>query len=168
MLNNNKDITKLAPVSIEKTSLLPPLPAKSKSKVNMISKYFKEINTKSNLAKPTKSYAQASKQPTSTSDVLKIKESFLALNANQIDRVNNIVKRNPKFKPYIQITMKGPSRKQIIVSMSSNNFNSFMKNSSTHIFNLNRLLRNTKTEIAVDFIRPDPIGLVIITNKVAI
>jgi len=43
-----------------------------------------------------------------------------------------------------------------------------MKNSSTYISNLNRLLRNAKTEIVVDFIRSDPIGLVIITNKVAI
>jgi len=100
--------------------------------------------------------------------MLKIKEFFSALNANQIDRVNNIVKGNPKSKPHIQITMKGPSRKQIIVPMSSDNFNSFMKNSSTHISNLNRLLRNTKMEIAVDFIRPDSIGLVIVTNKVTI
>jgi len=166
--NNKKDITKPAPVSIEKAPPLPPLSAKSKSEVNTISKYFKEINTKSNLAKPTKSYTQASKQPTSTSDVLKIKESFPVLNANQINRVNNIVKRNPKPKPHIQMTTKGLSRKQIIVSMSSNNSNSFMKNSSTYISNLNRLLRNAKTEIAVDFIRSDPIGLVIITNKVAI
>ena len=52
--------------------------------------------------------------------------------------------------------------------MNGNNSNSFMKNSSTHISNLNRLLRNAKTEIVVDFIRSDPIGLVIITNKVAI
>ena len=112
--NNKKEIAKLVPTSIEKASPLPPLPAKSKSKFNTISKYFKEINTKSNLAKPTKSYAQASKQPTSISDVLNIKESFLALNTNQIDRVNNIVKKNPKHKPHIQMTMKGLSRKQII------------------------------------------------------
>jgi len=166
--NNNKDITKPASISIEKIPPLFPLPAKSKSEVNTISKYFKEINTKSNPAKPTKSYAQASKQPTSTSDMLKIKEFFPALNANQINRVNNTIKRNPKPKPHIQMTTKGPSRKQIIVPMSGDNSNSFMKNSSTHISNLNRLLRNTKMEITVDFIRSNPIGLVIVTNKVAI
>ena len=43
-----------------------------------------------------------------------------------------------------------------------------MKNSSAHITNLNRLLRNIKTEVMVNFIRFDPIRLVIITNKVAI
>ena len=166
--NNKKDIAKPVPTSIEKAPPLFLLLAKSKSEVNMILKYFKETNTKSNLAKPTKLYAQASKQPTSTSDIFKIKESFPALNANQINRVNNIVKGNPKLKPHIQMTMKGPSRKQIIVPMSGDNSNSFMKNSSTHISNLNRLLRNAKTEIVVDFIRSNPIGLVIITNKVAI
>ena len=100
--------------------------------------------------------------------MLKIKDFFLALNTNQIDRVNNIVKGNPKPKLCIQMTMKGLFRKQIIVPMSGDNSNSFMKNSSTHVSNLNRLLRNAKTEVVVDFIRSDPIGLVIITNKIAI
>ena len=54
--NNKKDIAKPVSASIEKASPLPLLPAKSKSKVNMILKYFKEINTKSNLAKSTKLY----------------------------------------------------------------------------------------------------------------
>ena len=66
------------------------------------------------------------------------------------------------------MTTKGSSRKQIIVPMSSDNSNTFMKNSFTHVSNLNRLLRNAKMEIAVDFIKSDPIGLVIVTNKVAI
>ena len=109
-----------------------------------------------------------SRQSPSTSDVLKIKESFLALNASQINRVNNIVKENPKPKMHIQMTMKGPSRKQIIVPMSGNNSVAFSKNSSAHVSNLNRLLRNAKIEVIVDFIRSDPIGLVITTNKVVV
>ena len=62
----------------------------------------------------------------------------------------------------------GPSRKQVIVPMSIDNNNSFIKNSAAHVTNINRLLRNAKSEVAVDFIRFDPIGLVIVTNKVAI
>ena len=46
-----------------------------------------------------KSYAQASKSSTSTSDVLKIKETFPALNAKKIDQVNNIVHGQNKPKP---------------------------------------------------------------------
>jgi len=98
----------------------------------------------------------------------KQKICWMSPHANQINRVNNIIKRNPKPKPHIQMTTKGPSRKQIIVPISGDNSNSFMKNSSTYISNLNRLLRNTKMEIAVDFIRSNPISLVIVTNKVAI
>ena len=166
--NNKKEIAKQVPISIEKTPLSPLLPAKSKSEVNIISKYFKRINTMMNPVKLSKSYAQASKQLTSISDMLKIKESFPVLSANQIDQVNNIVKGNPKLKPCIQMTTKGPSRKQIIVPISNNNISPFMKNSSAHVTNLNRLLRNAKTEVTVDFIRSDPIGLVIVTNKVAV
>ena len=155
-------------ISIKKAPSLLPLPAKTKSEVNRISKYFKPTNNKPNMEKPTKSYAQALRQSPSISDVLKIKESFPTLNASQINRVNNIVKENPKPKPCIQMTMKGLSRKQIIVSMSRDNSAAFLKNLSAHVSNLNRLLGNAKTEVMVDFIRSDPIRLVIATNKVAV
>jgi len=101
--SNRKEMAKLVPVLIEKAPPAPAplLPAKSKSKVNTILKYFKGNKTTTNHLKPTKSYVQASRQTASTSDVLKIKESFPALNAKQIDRVNNIVKGNPNLKPHI-------------------------------------------------------------------
>ena len=167
--NNIKEKTHTPiPVSIKEAPPLPPLPAKTKSEVNRISKYFKPTSNKPNMEKLTKSYTQALRQSPSISDVLKIKESFPALNANQINKVNNIVKGNPKPKPRIQITMKGPSRKQIIVSMSGDNSAAFLKNSSVHVSNLNRLLGNAKTEVMVDFIRLDPIRLIITTNKVAV
>ena len=100
--------------------------------------------------------------------MLKIKESFPALNVKQIDQVNNIVKGNQKSKPCIQMTMKGPSRKQIIIPISNNNNNTFMKNSAAYVASINRLLRNAKSEVAVDYIRSNPIGLLIVTNKVAL
>ena len=120
------------------------------------------------MEKPTKSYAQTLRQSPSISDVLKIKESFPALNTSQINRVNNIVKGNPKPKLRIQMTTKGPFRKQIIVSMSRDNSAAFLKNSSAHVSNLNRLFGNAKTEVMVNFIRLDLIGLVITTNKVTV
>ena len=165
---NNKEITKLVPISIEKAPPPPPLPAKSKKEINTISKYFQGSKSMTEPKKPTKSYAQALKQLASTSEVLKIKEYFPALNANQINQVNNIVKGNPKPKPHIQMTTKGPSRKQIIIPISNNNNNTFMKNSAAYVANINRLLRNAKSEAAVDYIQSDPIGLSIVTNKVAL
>ena len=155
---NKKDIAKLAPVSINKVLLPPPLPAKTRKEVNVISKYF-------HFKKPTgenrdqgknnssgKSYAQASKLSINTSEVLKIKETFLSLSAKKIDQVNSIVNSQNKPKPHIQMTTKGPSRKQVIISMSGENINTFMKNSSLHVANINRLLCNTKSDVLVDYI----------------
>jgi len=86
------------------------------------------------------------------SDVLKIKEAFPALNANEINQVNNIIKSNPKPKPRIQMTTKGLSRKQVIIPMSKENNNAFMKNSLLHVANINRQLRNIKSEVLVNYI----------------
>ena len=43
-----------------------------------------------------------------------------------------------------------------------------MKNSATHIANINRHLRNAKSEVLVDYIHSDPLGISIITNKVSL
>ena len=65
------------------------------------------------------------------------------------------------------MTTKGPSRKHIIIPMSAENASAFMKNSSTNVANINRQLRNAKTDILVDYIRLDSNGIIIVTNKVA-
>ena len=51
--------------------------------------------------------------------------------------------------------------------MSSDNRIKFMKNSAIHVANLNRNLKNMKSEVSVDFIQSDPVGITIITNKVS-
>ena len=171
--NNKKEIPKSTPVTINKAPPLPPLPAKSKKEINMISKYFLtkknpvESPNTSSTSKSGKLYAQASKPSVSTSEVLKIKETFPSLNAQKIDQVNSIVNGQNKEKPRIKMTTKGPSRKQIIIPMSNENIVSFMKNSSLHVANINRLLRNAKTDILVDYIRPDNAGISVIVNKIA-
>jgi len=42
-----------------------------------------------------------------------------------------------------------------------------MKNSAIHVTNLNRNLKNMKSEVSVDFIQSDPVGITIVTNKVS-
>ena len=144
--NNKKNLPKSTLTTINKAPPLPPLPAKSKKEINTISKYFhskKNIVESSNLSSnPSsgKSYAQASKSSANTSEILKIKETFPSLNAQKIDQVNNIVNRQTKAKPHIKMTTKGPSRKHVIIPMSSDNVLSFMKNSSLHVTNINRSL----------------------------
>jgi len=147
---SNKSISKPIPVSIKKITLS--ITAKSQKEVNQISRYFKNIKPVS-VTKPTqKLYVQASKQSTSTSEVIKIKNTFLVLGAKKIDQIQNIVNGNSKPKLCIQMTTKGLSRKQIITLISSNNTVKFMKNSSLYVTNINRSLRNVKLEVLVDFI----------------
>ena len=170
---NSKEQPKSVPITIDKFPPLPPLLVKSKKEVNIISKYFQSkkpsAKNKNQVGNnnPVRSYAQATKTSANTSEVLKIKETFLALNAKKIDQVNSIVKGNPKPKPRIQMMTKGPSRKQVIIPMSKENNSAFMKNSSLHVANINRQLRNVKSEVLVDYIRSDPLGITIITSKVS-
>ena len=161
---NKKNIPKSVPVTINKVPLPPSLPAKSKKEINTISKYF---NPKKSMV-DNSAYAQALKTLASTLEVLKIKETFLSLNAQKIDQVNNIVNGPTNPKPRIRMTTKGPSRKQVIIPMGGNNVISFMKNSSLHMANLNRTLRNSKSEVLVNYIQPENSGISVITNKVAL
>jgi len=130
--NNKKEIAKSVLVTINKAPPLPPLPAKSKKEINVISKYFQskkstvDNNVQGCNINSGKSYAQASKTSVNTLEVLKIKKTFPSLNAQKIDQVNNIVNGQNKPKPRIKMTTKGPSRKQIIIPMSSDNVTSFM------------------------------------------
>ena len=111
---------------------------------------------------------QASKQTNNTTKVIKIKNTFPTLNAQKIDQIHRIVNGSSKPKPCIQMTTKGPLRKQVIIPMSNDNINKFMKDNSLHVANTNQSLRNTKSEILVDFIHSDISSVTIVTNKVAV
>ena len=52
--------------------------------------------------------------------------------------------------------------------MSDDNKKGFIKESSSYITNINRALKQIKSEVMVDFICLDTIGITIVTNKVAI
>ena len=168
---SNKPAPKPVPASIDKVPPPPPLPAKTVKEVNVILRHFQNKNSMNDNkskdeSKTTKSYAQASKPSVNTAEVLKIKKAFPALNAEKIDQVNNIIKRTTKPKPRIQTTTKGPSRKQIIIQMSKENIDSFIKNSLLHISNINKQFRNAKSEILTDYIWAEPLGITVVTNKV--
>ena len=51
--------------------------------------------------------------------------------------------------------------------MSRNNKKNFMEESNIHVSNMNKTLKNIKSDILVGFIHPDAAGITIITNKVA-
>jgi len=67
------------------------------------------------------------------------------------------------------MTTKGPSRRQVIAPiapMNLDNANKFMKDSSTYVTNINRVLKNIKSDIMADFICIKNRGVVITTNKI--
>ena len=160
-----KETSKYILASIEK--IPPPILAKSQKEINIISKYFKNKQVENKTSETNKSYAQVSKQGTSMSDVIKIKDMFLSIRAKKIDQINEIIKGLPKAKYQINMTTKRLSCKQVIILMSNNNMVKFMKNSSIHVANINRNLKNTKSKVAVDFIWTDPFEITIVTNKVS-
>jgi len=163
---NNKETNKHVPANINRIPL--PVLAKSQKEVNAISKYFKSNKPATDPKKSAMLYAQASKQNTSTSEVIKIKEAFPSIGAKKINQINNIVNGILKLKPHIKMTMKGPSRKHVIIPMSNDNNAKFMRDSSTHVANINRALKNAKLEVLVDFICSDPLGITVVTNKVSL
>jgi len=65
------------------------------------------------------------------------------------------------------MTTKRPSRKQIIFLMSSNNSEKFIVLSNKHVANINRALKDIKSDVITDFIRADSRELMITINKVA-
>jgi len=88
---NKKDIAKPVPITINKVPPPPPLLAKTRKEVNVISKYFHskkpmvENKDQGKNNSSGKSYAQASKPSINTSEVLKIKKTFPSLSAKKID-----------------------------------------------------------------------------------
>ena len=114
-----------------------------------------------------KSYVQASTIASNIEQIIKIKNTFPSLDAKKINQIQNIVKGSPKPKPQIQITTKRPSRRQVIIPMNSNNIAKFMEESLSHDVNINRMLKNVKTEVLIDFIRSDQANIIVVTNKIA-
>ena len=64
------------------------------------------------------------------------------------------------------MTTKRPLCKQAIVLMSTDNANKFVKDSSVHITNINRTLKNIKSDVIANFICINNKDMVISINKV--
>ena len=65
------------------------------------------------------------------------------------------------------MTTRGLSRKQVIILMNQDNIAKFIRNSINYIVNINRLLKNIKSNCKVDYIQTEKSSIVIVTNKVA-
>ena len=68
----------------------------------------------------------------------------------------------------INMAMKDPSRKQIIIPIGNNNKVRFMASLSLQITNINSVLRNIKLDVMADFVWAEQLGIIITMNKVAL
>ena len=84
----------------------------------------------------------------------------------KIKKIHKFINELRKKKPRINITTKDLLRRQVIILISTNNIPKFMSLSGEHISNINRILRNIKSEVMADFVHTDNQGLIIMTNKV--
>jgi len=129
-------------------------------------KYFKTTSYNKVDSNKSKLYAQVSKVGGSTKEILKTKDTFPSFKADKIYNIQKIINSDGKPKPRINITTKSLLRKQVIIPMSNNNKTKFMEDSYTYISNLNRALKNIKSNIMVNFVYQEITDIVIITNKI--
>ena len=102
-----------------------------------------------------------------TRETLKIKKTFPKLYTSKIENIQKIISRCDKSKSQINMTTRGLSRKQVIILMNQDNIAKFIRNSINYIVNINRLLKNIKSNCKVDYIQTEKSSIVIVTNKVA-
>ena len=171
-MNNNKSKEIVKPTFI--SSIPPPIPAKTQKEVNELSKYFKK-NTNSQQKKLYANATSSLKQPSPatskniTRETLKIKETFPNLLNKKIKEMQKVINSlKDKAKPKINMTTKSPSRKQVIVPMNNDIIKEFIKNSSSHIANINHALKTIKSNTIANFICVDSKGIVITTNNISL
>jgi len=101
-----------------------------------------------------KSYAQASKSNLlCIEDIVRVKEAFPALSADEVGKVLKIKNnRGDNRKPKINMTTRGPSRKEVIIPMAKYIAELIVNSAHNHITNINKCLRNSKSDIVADFI----------------
>ena len=85
----------------------------------------------------------------------------------KVEKIHKVLNNSKKDKLKLNIVIKNPSRKQIILSMSLQNANIIIAKSSKHVTNINRLLKDIKSDVLADFIYTNNKGMVITTNKLA-
>jgi len=124
---------------------------------------LKPMNTK-------KSYVEASKTNNSSNieDVIRVKEAFPKLLADEAGKMLKAKNSNGGMKkPKINMTTRGQSRKEVIIPIAKTNAELIVNSAHTYISNINKCLKNSKSNIFTDFIQFNINGIIITTNKPA-
>jgi len=93
---------------------------------------------------------------------------FPALLADEVGKVLKIKNSGEdNKKPKINMTTRGPSRKEVIIPMAKHTAELIVNSAHIHIANINKCLKNSKSDIVTDFIRSTNNRIIITTNKLA-
>jgi len=85
-------------------------------------------------------------------DLFKIKDIFSKLFPENFLEIHNIIKSTQKNKPKMNMMIKKLSRKQIVIPIEINNAEQIIAKANSHISNINRILKEIKSEILVNSI----------------
>jgi len=97
-----------------------------------------------------------------------VKEVFPTLSANEVGKMLKAKNSSRGTnKPKINMTTRGQSRREVIISMTKTNTELIINLAHIHISNINKCLKNSKSDIFTDFIRFNINGIIIMTNKPA-
>ena len=99
---------------------------------------------------------------------MQVKEVFPALSADEVGKVLKIKNSggdNRKLK--INIMTRGLSRKEVIIPIAKHIAELIVNSAHIHITNINKCLRNSKSDIVADFIQSTNNGIIITTSKPA-
>jgi len=104
----------------------------------------------------------------SISEILKLRGKYSNLLTKKTENIQKIINDSGKSKLHIKMTTRYPSCKQIIIPMSKEDTNKFIASFSSYIANINRALKNIKSDAMTDYVQQESIGVIIVTNKVAL
>ena len=141
----------------------PPPPNPVPAPLPQVSVVPQKVPKPSNMKK---SYAQASKSNTSrVDDILRVKEAFPSLSANEVNKILKVKNGSEgKKKPKLNMTTRGPSRKEVIIPMTKPNAELITKSAHKIIANINEHLKNSNSDVITDFIHLSNNGVIITTN----
>ena len=108
-------------------------------KIKEILKFFKKNSQPTRKRDTMKSYVQVLFSSFNTKEILQTRKHFQISKQRKYKIFKKIINNDSKSKPKLNMTMKGLSRKQVIVSMNNENKSKFMEVFSTHILILIRL-----------------------------
>ena len=97
-----------------------------------------------------------------------MKEAFPSLSANEVNKILKVKNGSEgKKKPKLNMTTRGPSRKEVIIPMTKPNAELITKSAHKIIANINQHLKNSNSDVIADFIHLSNNGVIITTNQPA-